>query len=86
MVPGFTERERRAAERQRLELLAEVVIGPRKLTPARSQQVAITYVRTVQIGLWRRGIAAARLLGCRVGLASPLAIRKAPANSAESVR
>jgi hypothetical protein len=61
MVPGMTERERRAADLQRLEWLADAVLGPplpggRPIVPSGSRH-------SLPLAWRRRGITAALRLG-----------------------
>jgi hypothetical protein len=68
MVPGMTERERRASDLRRVDWLADAYLGPSRLvadgprTPAPpAGQVPVSLAN-----LWRRGLAAARVLGARI--------------------
>ena len=72
MVPGLTERERRAADVRRLEWLADSMVGPMHVTWEPSQSTTTPRARTIlPIGLWRRGLASARVHGSRLRLTQP---------------
>jgi hypothetical protein len=72
MVPGMTERERRAADMRRLEWLADAKVGPARVTWGPRRPAAVSASRpTLPIGLWRRGLASARINGQRLRLIRP---------------
>jgi hypothetical protein len=72
MLPGLTERERRAADLQRLAWLHESMVGPMRAAWAPERSLTAPRTRTVlPIGLWRRGLASARVNGRRLRLLQP---------------
>jgi hypothetical protein len=66
MVPGMSERERLAADMQRLEWLADAMLGPGRPSRPRGVAVPSGTRRTVPLGLCRRGFAIARDLNRRI--------------------
>ena len=62
MVPGMTERECLAADVRRLEWLADARFGPAGImrSPTPEDEAALP------LGVWRRGLTAALLLGQRI--------------------
>jgi len=69
MVLGMFERERLAADAQRLEWLAEASIGSVRLTTSLHQNHAGAGQPTASaLSLWRRGLASAVVLGRRIRL------------------
>lgn len=70
MVPGMTERERRADELCRLEWLADARLGPNRIggIPRGRGSPDPRSVAVLPIGLWRRGLASARIYGQRLRL------------------
>jgi hypothetical protein len=74
MVPGMTERERLATDARRLEWLAEATLGPARIEYATAPPSTEPRRRLeLPIGLWRRGLSSARVLGQRVRLIPPTA-------------
>ena len=72
MVPGLTERERRSADVQRLDWLAEAMVGPMRVKCEPNRPTPVGKIQTVlPIGLWRRGLAVARINGRRLHLMQP---------------
>jgi hypothetical protein len=69
MVPGMTERERRAADVQRLEWLADAVLGP--ATPRAGPLVPSGSRYSLPLAFTRNGIALACRFGHRVRLTWP---------------
>jgi hypothetical protein len=72
MVPGMTERERLATDVRRLEWLADATLGPvgsgYALAPTAQRREPHP---ALPLGLWRRGLSSARVLGQRVRLLQP---------------
>ncbi len=69
MVPGMFERERLAADAQRLEWLAEASIGSARLTtPLHQDRAGSGQHAASAIDLWRRGLALSVVLGRRMRL------------------
>jgi hypothetical protein len=67
MVPGMTERERHAADMQRLEWLADAMLGPTQLPrPPGPPAVPSGTRHSVPLGLCRRNVALAHDLGQRI--------------------
>ena len=62
MVPGMTERERLADDVRRLEWLADARFGPAGIMRAPTP----TDEPAIPLGIWRRGLTAALLLGQRI--------------------
>ena len=72
MVPGMTERERLAADARRLAWLADATLGPARIGgTAHVPSVAGTPRPVFPIGIWRRGLSSARVLGQRIRLRHP---------------
>jgi hypothetical protein len=72
MVPGMTERERLAADVQRMEWLADARLGPARVSWPLARGGATASPRpTLPLGLWRRGIASALVFGRHIRLARP---------------
>jgi hypothetical protein len=72
MVPGMTERERLAADARRLEWLADATLGPTRIGIAMHEPTKVSMPRpALPIGIWRRGLSSARILGQRVRLLQP---------------
>ena len=71
MVPGMSERERLAADMQRLEWLADALLGPRQLSRPRRPAVPSGTRRTVPLDLCRRGFAMAQELNRRIRTIRP---------------
>ena len=71
MVPGMTERERLAADMRRLEWLAEAQLGPARVSWTPTRTVTAGSRPALPLGLWRRGIASALVLGQRVRMLRP---------------
>jgi hypothetical protein len=79
MVPGMTERDRRIADVQRLEWLADAVVGPAPISntshwPIRGE----SHPSVRRLGLWRQRLTSAltqlrgvRLLEPRLGGSQP---------------
>jgi hypothetical protein len=76
MVPGMTERELRAADMQRLEWLADSVLGP--ATPRAGPLVPSGSRYALPLAFTRNGIAMARRFGHRVRLTLPWPARTVP--------
>jgi hypothetical protein len=66
MVPGMSERERLAADMQRLEWLADVMLGPGQPSRPREPAIPSGTRRTVLLGLCRRGFEMAQDLNRRI--------------------
>ena len=87
MVPGMTERERLAADVRRLAWLAEAAIGPTRIGRDAGPRLARGELRpSLPIGLWRRGLSSARVLGQRVRLLHPTPGRPLPNTASTPVR
>ena len=72
MVPGMTERERLAADVRRIAWLADATLGPARIGRQLSVPSTTSTVRpTLPVGLWRRGLSSARVLGQRIRLQQP---------------
>ena len=71
MVPGMFERERLAADMQRLEWLAAAMLGPGRSSRLRRTAVPSGTRRTVPLGLCRRGFAIAQDLNRRICMIRP---------------
>ena len=64
MVPGMAERERLAADVQRLEWLADAMLGPKHLPRPPSQPAVPSGTgHSVPLGLFRRNVAMVQDLG-----------------------
>lgn len=68
MVPGMTERERRAVDARRREWLAESALQPVTTVRRANGETAARSRLSVPLGLWRRGVASALALGRRTRL------------------
>jgi hypothetical protein len=84
MVPGITERERRAAELQRLTWLAEArlgsaIVGDRPRPDVVSRGLS-------PLGVWRRALTAACLLGQRLQPRASAPVAAPPAASPSAPR
>lgn len=74
MVPAMTERERKAADVRRLEWLANATLGPAPSGHASTLAADEPRNRPAfPIGLWRRGLTTAHVLGQRFHLVEPAA-------------
>ena len=72
MVPGMSERERLAADLRRLDWLADAALGPARIGCAlTASPMAEPSRAALPIGLWRRGLSSARVLGQRILLRRP---------------
>lgn len=72
MVPGMTERDRLAADVRRIEWLADATLGPARIGRQPSAPATTSMARpSLPIGLWRRGLSSARVLGQRIRLLQP---------------
>ena len=71
MVPGMSERERLAADMQRLEWLADAMLGPGQLSRPRGSAVPSGTRRTVPLDLCHRGLAMAQDLNRRIRTIRP---------------
>jgi hypothetical protein len=71
MVPGMSERERLAADMQRLEWLADATLGPGRLPRARHTGVPSGSRYAIPLGLCRRGFAMAHGLRLRIRAIRP---------------
>jgi hypothetical protein len=67
MVPGMAERARLAADVRRLEWLADAYVGPTRIAPSPHGVAPMGRQRFERaLGVWRRGLAAAFVLGRRI--------------------
>jgi hypothetical protein len=71
MIPGMSERERLAADMERLEWLADAALGPRRLSRARHAGMPSGSRYTVPLDLCSRGFALAQDLNRRVRTIRP---------------
>lgn len=71
MVPGMSERERLAADIQRLEWLADVTLGPGRLSQARHTGVPSGIRYAIPLGMCRRGFEMAHGLRLRIRTIRP---------------
>jgi hypothetical protein len=78
MVPGMTERERLAADVQRLEWLADATLGPRLLSPPPRLSIPSGSRYAVPLGLCHRGFAIAHGLGQRIRIIRPRSVWSLP--------
>ena len=73
-MPGMTERDRLATDIQRMTWLADAVVGPIRIGHQFGSPPGNVAQRpNLLLGIWRRGLAAARMLGERVQLGSQTA-------------
>lgn len=87
MVPGITERDRLAADIRRLDWLADATLGPTRIGCAISPAPAAGTPRfSLPIGLWRRGLTSARVLGQRIRLLQPAADMPRPGRASVLIR
>lgn len=87
MVPGMTERERHAADVRRLAWLADATLGPARIGCAAVASPEADAPRaSLPIGLWRRGLSSARVLGQRIRLLQPAPGGAIPNRTAAAVR
>ena len=55
MVPGMTERDRRIADAQRLEWLADAVVGPARMSNASNWPISgESHPSVRRLGFWRQ--------------------------------
>ena len=67
MVPGMSERDRLAVDASRLAWLADATLGPAHFDhAAKEPAVAIRPRPPLPIGIWRRALSSARILGQRI--------------------
>jgi hypothetical protein len=81
MVPGMSERERLAADVQRLEWLAEATLGPGRVSRPPRPAVPSGSPYIVPLGLCRRGFALAHGLGQRIHTIRPRSVWALPSEA-----
>lgn len=81
MVPGMTERERLAADVQRLAWLADATLGPRRFSRPRGPAVPSGSHYTVPLGLCRRGFVLAHGLSRRIRTLRPRSVWALPGDT-----
>jgi hypothetical protein len=75
MVPGMTERERRAAELQRLEWLADATLGPARLPDVTRGDRSREKHSSLRLDYLRRDFALLLRFGQRIRLSRENALR-----------
>jgi len=87
MVPGMTERDRLAADVHRLAWLADATLGPARIgTAAQGPPKMNVPCPAMPIGIWRRGLSSARILGQRIRLLKPAPGEALPRRASAPVR
>jgi hypothetical protein len=87
MVPGMTERDRLAADVRRLAWLADATLGPARIGNAAQEPKEKSMPRpALPIGIWRRGLSSARILGQRIRLLQPAPGEALPRRASAPVR
>ena len=82
MVPGMTERERLAADVQRLEWLADATLGPAQLArPPGPPAVPSGTRHSVPLGLCRRGFVLAHGVGQSIRTIRPRTVWPLPSDA-----
>jgi len=87
MVPGMTERDRLAADMHRLAWLADATLGPARIGNTAQGPTKKSMPRpALPIGIWRRGLSSARILGQRIRLLRPAPGEALPRRASAPVR
>jgi hypothetical protein len=81
MVPGMTERERLAADAQRLEWLADATLRPARISRPARPAVPSGSRSTVPLGFCRHGCALAHGLGWRIRTIRPRSVWALPSEA-----
>ena len=87
MIPGMTERDRLANDVRVLEWLADATVGPVGIGARRPLTPAVARKRfAFPLGAWRRGLAAAFVLGQRIRAIDPTPGASGPESAVSPLR